>query len=134
VFEAGRIEGGCREQEAAGVFKSGSTAPRLLAPWSHGTTPEGMAPCLHATAPWLLASSALTGFSPRHGGADVSSYGTRPCGAVLSTYGAKGLSAVHWVHFWDSFPEGSICKNLTKKGPKSNEFTVQRPTMRSCEV
>jgi hypothetical protein len=66
-------------------------------------------------APWLLAPCALTGFSLRHGGGDVSSYGASPCGTVLCTYGAKALGAVHWVHFWNCSPQESICKNLTKK-------------------
>jgi hypothetical protein len=37
MLEAGRIEGGGREQEAAGALKSRSTAPRPLASWSHDT-------------------------------------------------------------------------------------------------
>jgi hypothetical protein len=115
VLEVRRTEGGGREQEVAGALKSRSTASRPLAPWSHGMAPEGMAPCLHATAPWLLASWTLTGFSPHHDGADVSSYDASPCGAVLCTYDAKALDAVHWVHSLDSFPQESICKNLTKK-------------------
>jgi hypothetical protein len=60
--------------------------------------------------PWYL-----TGLSPRHGKADVSSYDASPRGAVLYTYGAKRLGAVHWVHSYNCFPWGSICKNLTKK-------------------
>jgi hypothetical protein len=43
--------------------KSRSTAPRLLASWSHDTALEGMASCLHAMVPWLLVPWTLTGFS-----------------------------------------------------------------------
>jgi hypothetical protein len=96
------------QDRGRGGFKSRSTAPRPLAPWSHDTTPEGMAPCLHATTPWLLSPRALTGFFPHHGGANVSSYGVSPCDAVLSTYGAKRLGAVLWVHSCNCFPQRSI--------------------------
>jgi hypothetical protein len=90
-----RKEGGRRRKKTRVLFKSQSTAPWPLAPWSHGTAPCPLAPYLHATAPWLLAPCILTRFLPRHGRADVSSYGTSPCGVVLCTYGAKELGVVH---------------------------------------
>jgi hypothetical protein len=99
MLEAGRTEGGGREQGDVVGFKSQSTAPRPLASWSHDTTPELMESCLHATTPWLLAPCALTGFPPRHGGADVSSYDASSCGAVL----ALGP-------FLGSFPRGLYIK------------------------
>jgi hypothetical protein len=49
----------------------------------------------------------------------MSSYNANLCGTVLCTYGAKELDAVHWVHFCNCFPQGSICKTLTKKGPNA---------------
>jgi hypothetical protein len=41
--------------------------------------------------------------------------GAKRYGVMLCPSGAKGHGAVLWVHFLDSFRQGSICKILTKR-------------------
>jgi hypothetical protein len=69
------LEVGRRQRaEDYGRSKSRSTAPHPLASWSRGMASESMAR--------PLTSCALTGFSLRHDGADVSNYGASrvaPC-------------------------------------------------------
>jgi hypothetical protein len=82
-----------------------------------------MAPYKNNTTPCLLAPLFLTEFVPRHGGPDVAQDDATSLGAVSCTYDAKCPGAVVWVHFCNCFPHGSICKILTKKGPKCKNFT-----------
>jgi hypothetical protein len=63
VLEAGRTEGGGREQEVASALKSQSTAPRARG--------HGVVPTRHGAM--AFGAVRFDRISPRHGGADVSS-------------------------------------------------------------